>query len=86
MMTSCSTASTINYLAPYSESGRLAEEVTDCGPVIDLKATPGCQLQPDASDRKAEFPACCPVYDCEEGTEVNYVNPPKTKKKENEEE
>jgi hypothetical protein len=56
---------------PSPESGRLAEEVTDCGPVVDLKATPGCQLLKGEADPKAEFPACCPVYDCEEGTEVS---------------
>ena len=61
------------------ESGRLAEEVTDCGPVIDLKATAGCQIVKDKADPKAAFPDCCPVYDCEEGTEVVYVNPPKSK-------
>eukprot|EP00091_Calanus_sinicus_P025316 TRINITY_DN95_c0_g1_i1.p1 TRINITY_DN95_c0_g1~~TRINITY_DN95_c0_g1_i1.p1 ORF type:complete len:121 (-),score=22.45 TRINITY_DN95_c0_g1_i1:86-448(-) len=64
------------------ESGRLAEEVTDCGPVIDLKATPGCQLLKDEADPKAAFPACCPVYDCEEDTEVKYVKTPAQKKKE----
>jgi len=64
------------------KSGRLAEEVTDCGPVIDLDATPGCTLLTENFDKKEEFPGCCPVWDCEEGTEVNYVNPPKTKKEE----
>merc|ERR1712106_133475 len=65
------------------KSGRLAEEISDCGPVVDLKATLGCQLLKDEADPKAAFPACCPVYDCEEGTEVNYVNtPPDEKKKE----
>ena len=64
------------------ESGRLAEEVTDCGPVVDLKATPGCSLVKEGSDPKADFPACCPVYDCEEGTEVKYVKTPAQKKKE----
>merc|ERR1712106_61713 len=64
------------------KSGRLAEEVTDCGPVIDLKATPGCQLLKDEAAPKAAFPACCPVYDCEEDTEVNYVKTPAQKKKE----
>jgi len=64
------------------ESGRLAEEVTDCGPVIDLKATPGCQLLKDEADPKANFPACCPVYDCEEDAEVKYVKTPAQKKKE----
>ena len=53
--------------------GRLAEEVTDCGPVVDLEATPGCSLVKDGADPKADFPACCPVYDCEEGTEVHIL-------------
>merc|ERR1711874_95830 len=64
------------------ESGRLAEEVTDCGPVIDLKATQGCQLLKDEANPKAAYPACCPVYDCEENTEVKYVKTPSQKKKE----
>ena len=72
----------LNNLLPCSESGRLAEEVTDCGPVIDLKATPGCQLLKDEADPKAAFPACCPVYDCEEDTEVKYVKTPAQTKKE----
>jgi hypothetical protein len=38
-----------------AESGRLAEEVTDCGPVIDLKATPGCQLVKDKADPKVKI-------------------------------
>merc|ERR1712032_334260 len=62
------------------KSGRLAEEVTDCGPVVDLKKTPGCQLLKGEADPKANYPDCCPVYDCEEGTEVVYVTPPSTKK------
>ena len=64
------------------ESGRLAEEVTDCGPVVDLELSPGCQLVKDGADPKADFPACCPVYDCEEGTQVKYVKTPAQKKKE----
>merc|ERR1711931_497860 len=65
------------------KSGRLAEEVTDCGPVVDLKATPGCTLLKNEANKKAPFPECCPVYDCEEGTEVKYVpTPSKDKKKE----
>merc|ERR1711942_21704 len=64
------------------KSGRLAEEVTDCGPAVDLKATPGCQLLKGEADPKANFPDCCPVYDCEEGVEVKYVEPPKPKKAE----
>jgi hypothetical protein len=38
-----------------TESGRLAEEVTDCGPVIDLNATPGCQLVKDKADPKVNI-------------------------------
>merc|ERR1712080_645616 len=67
------------------KSGRLAEEVTDCGPVVDLKKTPGCQLLKGEADPKANYPDCCPVYDCEEGTEVVYVTPPSTKKAEKKE-
>ena len=56
--------------------------MTDCGPVVDLAASPGCVLLKDVADPKADFPACCPVYDCEEGTEVRYVKTPAQKKKE----
>ena len=56
--------------------------MTDCGPVVDLVASPGCSLVKDAADPKADFPACCPVYDCEEGTQVSYVKTPAQKKKE----
>merc|ERR1711942_361220 len=63
------------------KSGRLAEEVTDCGPVVDLKATPGCVLLKEEADKKAPYPDCCPVYDCEEGVEVKYVNTPSEEKK-----
>merc|ERR1712098_509850 len=49
---------------------------------VDLKATPGCQLLKGEADPKANFPDCCPVYDCEEGVEVKYVEPPKPKKAE----
>ena len=54
---------------------RLAEEVSDCGPLVDLEKTPGCKLLKDEFDPKAEFPDCCPKYDCEEGVEVAYVTP-----------
>jgi len=59
------------------KSGRLAEEVTDCGPVLDIKNSEGCRILKDASDPKAEYPDCCPVYDCDEGVEPVYVNAPK---------
>ena len=56
--------------------------MTDCGPVVDVEASPGCQLVKDGADPKAEFPGCCPVYECEEGAEVKYVKTPAQKKKE----
>ncbi|XP_040567774.1 uncharacterized protein [Lepeophtheirus salmonis] len=62
----------------------LAEEVTDCGPLIDLEKSPGCKLMKEDTDTTAPFPECCPVYDCEEDTEVIYANPPKSKKNKSE--
>ena len=53
----------------------MAEEVSDCGPLVDLEKTPGCKLLKEDFDPKAEFPDCCPKYDCEEGVEVSYVTP-----------
>jgi hypothetical protein len=58
---------------------RLAEEVSDCGPLVDTEKTPGCTLLKDEFDPKAEFPDCCPKYDCEEGIEIVYVSANKTK-------
>ena len=52
----------------------LAEEVVDCGPLVDLERTPACKLLPAGEGTtEAEFPDCCPKYDCEEGAEVKYV-------------
>ena len=58
---------------------RLAEEVSDCGPLVDIEKTPGCTLLKDEFDPKGEFPDCCPKYDCEEGTEVVYISSKKEK-------
>lgn len=41
--------------------------------MVDLEKTPGCQILKEDFDPKAEFPDCCPKYDCEEGIEVVYV-------------
>ena len=60
-----------------AEDGKtfLAEQVEDCGPLIDTDATPGCKLLPAPEDiKELEFPDCCPQYDCEEGTEIVFVN------------
>ena len=52
----------------------LAEEVIDCGPLVDLERTPACKLLPaEEGTTEAEYPDCCPKYDCEEGAEVKYV-------------
>lgn len=52
----------------------LAEQVEDCGPLIDLELTTGCELLPVEDQTELEFPDCCPQYDCAEGTEIIYVN------------
>ncbi|TRY61387.1 hypothetical protein TCAL_17164 [Tigriopus californicus] len=52
----------------------LAEQVEDCGPLIDLEATTGCELLTVEDQAELEFPDCCPQYDCAEGTEIIYVN------------
>ncbi len=51
----------------------LAEEVIDCGPLVDLAKTPACKLLPAEGATEKEFPDCCPRYDCEEGAEVVYI-------------
>jgi len=50
----------------------LGEEVTDCGPLVDLEKSPECVELPEEFDTEAEFPGCCPVYDCPEGAEIVY--------------
>jgi hypothetical protein len=50
----------------------LGEEVTDCGPLVDTEKSPDCQLLQDQYDTEAEFPGCCPVYDCAEGADIVY--------------
>ena len=55
------------------DSIKLAEEVTDCGPVIDVEKTPDCVLLEDAYNVTLAFPNCCPVYDCVEGADITYV-------------
>lgn len=55
------------------------EEVTDCGPLLDLEKSVGCTLLKDQVDKEAAFPDCCPLYECPEGAQVFYVNPPKAK-------
>merc|ERR1711902_54469 len=58
----------------------LGEEVTDCGPLVDLEKSPDCTQLDDQFDAQGEFDAtadtasCCPVYDCPEGAEIVYRN------------
>ena len=59
----------------------LAEEVVDCGPLIDLEKSTGCALVKDddsenkeeAAEKKKQFPECCPKYDCEDEADIVYV-------------
>ena len=54
----------------------LAEEVVDCGPLIDLEKSTGCTLVKDDAEETAEpkvFPECCPKYDCGEDAKIVYV-------------
>jgi len=58
----------------------LGEEVTDCGPLVDLEKSPDCTQLDDQFDAEAEFPSCCPVYDCPEDAEIIYKNKKGAKK------
>ncbi len=59
----------------------LAEEVLDCGPLIDLEKTPDCTLVEDDAEgaygeegaEAKEFPECCPKYDCKDDAKITYV-------------
>merc|ERR1739848_412925 len=73
----CGRARCVAFKVPSKTGGKdkikLAEEVTDCGPVIDIEKTPDCELLADAYDVKEAFPTCCQVYDCAEGADITYV-------------
>ncbi|XP_064117762.1 uncharacterized protein LOC135223185 [Macrobrachium nipponense] len=51
------------------EGERLLEQVEDCG--VRPKETPGCRIANEADLTKA-FPACCPVYECQEGATLQF--------------
>jgi len=65
----------------------LGEEVTDCGPLVDLEQSPGCKNNTELFDLTGEFDAtedklsCCPVFECEEGAEIVYKNKKGAEKK-----
>ncbi|XP_076068483.1 uncharacterized protein LOC143040914 [Oratosquilla oratoria] len=52
--------------------GGLVEVVEDCGPlpIPDER----CRILNEA-DRNSTFPECCPVFECEEGVELTYLDP-----------
>ena len=56
----------------------LAEEVVDCGPLIDLEKSTGCTLFKENAEAKEtaepkQFPECCPKYDCDDEAKIVYV-------------
>ncbi|XP_065343513.1 uncharacterized protein LOC135941748 [Cloeon dipterum] len=51
------------------EEGRLLELVEDCGPLP--KPNPKCKLS-ESTNKTAEFPTCCPIFECEEGVKLEY--------------
>ncbi|XP_029174006.1 uncharacterized protein LOC114942741 [Nylanderia fulva] len=54
-------------------SGRLFELVEDCGPLP--KANPKCKLS-EKTNKTASFPDCCPIFECEEGVQLEYPDIP----------
>ena len=52
---------------------KLAEQVNDCGPIIDLEATPECEKVSNDKDIELDFPSCCPQYDCQDGFNLSNI-------------
>jgi len=57
-----------------AQQGRLWELVEDCGPLP--KPNPKCKLS-DKTNKTADFPSCCPVFDCEAGVTLEYPDVPR---------
>ncbi|XP_066961322.1 uncharacterized protein [Macrobrachium rosenbergii] len=51
------------------DNNRLIEKVEDCG--LKPKESPGCRVVNEA-DLDKPYPACCPVYECQEGASLQY--------------
>ncbi|XP_064117679.1 uncharacterized protein LOC135223103 [Macrobrachium nipponense] len=49
--------------------GKFFERVEDCG--IEPKPSPGCRVLNEANKDKP-YPACCPVYECQQGASLQY--------------
>jgi hypothetical protein len=56
-----------------AQQGRLWELVEDCGPLP--KPNPKCKLS-DKTNKTADFPDCCPLFDCEKGATLEYPDLP----------
>jgi len=52
-----------------AQQGRLWELVEDCGPLP--KPNKACKLS-DKTNKTADFPKCCPVFECEPGVTLEY--------------
>jgi hypothetical protein len=57
-----------------AQQGRLWELVEDCGPLP--KPNPKCKLS-DKTNKTADFPQCCPIFDCEQGAKLEYPDLPR---------
>jgi len=57
-----------------AQQGRLWELVADCGPLP--KPNPKCKLS-DKTNKTADFPSCCPIFECEPGVTLEYPDIPK---------
>lgn len=53
--------------------GRLWELVEDCGPLP--KPNPKCKLS-EKTNKTADFPGCCPLFECEAGVQLEYPEVP----------
>jgi len=52
-----------------AQQGRLWELVEDCGPLP--KPNSKCKLS-DKTNKTADFPDCCPLFECEPGVRLEY--------------
>ena len=51
---------------------RLRERVSDCGP--PAKKNDACKVIANAS---LPFPECCPIYECQDGVQLEFIELPK---------
>ncbi|XP_064117661.1 uncharacterized protein LOC135223082 [Macrobrachium nipponense] len=53
----------------FKDGDKLSEKVEDCGPLP--KQSPGCKIVNEA-DKNKPYPTCCPVYECQPGSALQY--------------